>query len=128
MPDLIRSLLEQASAQGSRSTALNPLGWALAIALSGLAAIVRAEKAPGWLIVLLSVLVSILVLAYLVAYFYFMRKDPDALRSEKFTLSKMAIEKSITGDSLKGFTKLMTGESTSKVLSIAPVESERADG
>jgi len=44
-----------------------------------------------------------MVVAYLVAYFVLLFVDRDALRSERFTLSKLAIEKSVTGDSLKGF-------------------------
>ena len=43
------------------------------------------------------------VLIYFIAYCYFMVKSPDALRSEKFTLSKLAIERSVIGDNLTGF-------------------------
>jgi hypothetical protein len=44
-----------------------------------------------------------IVLAYLFAYFFLLVKDRDALRSERFQLSKMAIERSIVGDSIEGF-------------------------
>ncbi len=39
---------------------------------------------------------------YLAAYIFFMIRSPDALRSEKFTLSKLAIEHSAKGDNLSG--------------------------
>jgi hypothetical protein len=100
--EIIRSLLQQASSQGSRSTALNPLGWALAIVL---AALIGASPAhlPSWILPFLVVFTCVLIAAYLAAYFFLLVKDRDALRSEKFHLSKMAIERSITGDNLSGF-------------------------
>lgn len=104
----MRSLFQQASAQGSRSTALNPLGWAFATVLSALIGATMA-KAPSSVTVLLSVLSILVLLVYLFAYVYFMFKNPDALRSEKFTLSKMAIERTVTGDSLKGFREVEVG-------------------
>ena len=35
-------------------------------------------------------------------YVFFMFKDSDALRSERYSLSKMAIEKGLIGDDIKG--------------------------
>jgi hypothetical protein len=107
--ELIRSLFQQASAQGSRSTALNPLGWAFATVLSALIG-AKVADAPQSIITLLSVFASLILAVFLFAYIYFMFKQPDALRSEKFTLSKMAIEKSVIGDSLKGFKELPVGD------------------
>jgi hypothetical protein len=100
--ELIRSFLQQASSQGSRSTALNPLGWALAIVLTALLGASVAHL-PPWILSFLVVFASVLIAAYLVAYFFLLVKDRDALRSERFHLSKMAIERSITGDNLAGF-------------------------
>ncbi len=45
---------------------------------------------------------AILLISILSAYFYFMVNDPDALRSESFKLSKMALEKGKMGDSIVG--------------------------
>jgi hypothetical protein len=104
--ELFRSFLQRATAQGSRSTALNPLGWALGIVLSAMLFAGRIPNRPAWLLPLLGVFVSGLVVAYVVAYFILLFIDRDALRSERFTLSKMALEKSVTGDSLTGFTAL----------------------
>jgi hypothetical protein len=100
--ELIRSLLQQATAQGSRSTALNPLGWALAIILSALLGS-AFDHPPTWLTPVLAVCVGTVVVAYLAAYFFLLVKDRDALRSERFQLSKMAIERSIVGDNIAGF-------------------------
>ena len=104
MTDLFRSLLQQATSQGARSTALNPLAWAMAIVLSTLAIVARIVGLSGWVLVLLGTFAGLFVVAFLAAYFILLFMNPDALRSERFTLSKMAIERSVTGDSLKGFT------------------------
>ena len=113
--ELFRSFLQQATAQGSRSTALNPLGWALGIVLSALLLAARISNLPTWVIPVLGSSAGVIVVAYVVAYFILLFKNPDALRSERFTLSKLAIEKSVTGDSLRGFTALGIGDE--KVLS-----------
>lgn len=100
--EFIRSLFHQASLQGYKSTALSPLGWALAILVGGLVWAQRAQ-APAWISEFLGVLIALDLLAYLVAYFIFLFKSPEFLRSERYSLSKMAIEKSIKGDNIAGF-------------------------
>jgi hypothetical protein len=100
--ELIRSLLQQATAQGSRSTALNPLGWALAIILSALLGSVF-DHPPGWLAPSLAAGAGLVVVAYIVAYFFLLMNDRDALRSERFQLSKIALERSVIGDNIAGF-------------------------
>lgn len=114
--ELFRSLLQQATAQGSRSTALNPLAWALGILLSAMLLAARISNLPIWVLWLLGCSSAVFVTAFVVAYFYLLFTDRDALRSERFTLSKMAIEKSVTGDSLRGFTAADLGDQ--KVLPI----------
>ena len=52
---------------------------------------------------MLSIFSGLLLVVYVFSYVYLLFNDRDALRSERFTLSKMAIERSITGDSLRGF-------------------------
>jgi hypothetical protein len=115
--ELFRSLLQQASAQGSRSTVLNPLGWALAISLSGVLGSVYAH-CPPWVTTLFCVFASIVLVFYLASYVYFALTNSDALRSERFTLSKMAIEKNIIGDSLQGFIQLTSEDYQSKPAAI----------
>ncbi len=108
--ELFRSLLQQATAQGSRANALNPLAWAFGMSLSALLVAARISAAPTWLLVLLGIAVGGTGIAFLVAYFILLFVDRDALRSERFTLSKLAIEKSVTGDSLRGFTAIDLGD------------------
>lgn len=108
--ELIRSLFQQASAQGSKSTALNPLGWAFATVLSALIG-AHVASATESVTTLLSIFASLILAVFLFAYIYFMLKKPDYLRSEKFTLSKMAIERSVVGDSLKGFVEMSPSDS-----------------
>lgn len=45
---------------------------------------------------------SVELLSIIVAYFIFVFKDPDCLRSETYTLSKLAIEKGQVGDNQTG--------------------------
>jgi hypothetical protein len=61
----------------------------------------------------------------MVAYFFLLFNDRDALRSERFTLSKMAIEKSVTGDSLKGF--IVQGLDGSRALPITADITEQGE-
>lgn len=103
--EFVRDLFEQASGQGSRSTVLKPLGWLMAILLAGTMGTFYVG-APIWVGVMLSVLAVVTTVAYLSAYGYFMFRSPDALRSETFTLHKMAIERGLLGDDLHGLMKV----------------------
>ena len=47
-------------------------------------------------------LASVVMITFVIAYAYFAITAPDSLRSERFTLSKMAIEHSSKGDNLVG--------------------------
>jgi hypothetical protein len=94
-------LLQQANIGQSRSSVLNPLQWMLVILVFGLG-ICLLFHAPVWLVVLFAVMVALVLVLFLLAYLYFARVNPDALRSEQFSLSKLAIEKGLVGDSLAG--------------------------
>lgn len=97
----IFELFQQAMTNGSRSTALKPLGWALGILIFGLISASRTGVSAA-IITALAVLTTLTVLLYLAAYIYFMFKNPDALRSEKYAIQKLAIEKRLVGDSAIG--------------------------
>jgi hypothetical protein len=112
MPYFLKQLLQQAEAQGSKSTALSPIGWLFGIAVSGLLGGIYAG-APTAVTVLLSTCVGGAALLYGGAYCYFMLTNVDALRSEKFTITKLAIEHSIKGDNLTG---LIDGDDLPKIL------------
>jgi len=64
------------------------------------------REAPDWIMITLVVLLISTVVMYLLIYLYYAIKNPDSLRSEKFTLSKMAIEKNLIGDDLSGLSEM----------------------
>ncbi len=101
MTDVIRSLFQQSAIGQSRSSVLNPLQWLVALLL---AATVSAAifGTVLWFLILLSVLTTCGVVVTLGFYAYFARGNPDSLRSEHYSLSKMAIEKGLLGDNLTG--------------------------
>ena len=84
--------LSRASVTGSRSTALQPLHWLLGLMLTATLGAVQVD-APMRLVVFLSACSGVAFLLECGAYVYFLRKDPDALRSEHFTLEKMRLER-----------------------------------
>ena len=93
--------MEQATASGSRSTALQPLAWLAGILTTGLV-FSPSWGAPAWVSVSLAIMLGCSVTLFLASYVYYAVKNPDALRSERFTLSKMAIEKNLIGDDRAG--------------------------
>jgi len=101
--------MQDSRVHGSRSTALSSLGWLLTILIPGIPLCLH-YGAPRWIIIVLGVSVCFDVILYLFAYLYFMFKNPDALRSERFYLSKMALEKGLIGDSLSGLGKELRGD------------------
>lgn len=101
MPQLLRDILEDYSAKGVRSSALQPIFWMLGLLLGGIVATVKFGG-PHWLLVTLTILLIILLGISLFAFLYLLFKDRDALRSERFALQKLAIEKMSFGDSKQG--------------------------
>jgi hypothetical protein len=73
----------------------------LVILVFGIAACLLCH-APEWLVILFAVMLSLVLTLFLAAYVYFARVNPDSLRSEHFSLSKLAIQKGMLGDSLAG--------------------------
>lgn len=104
MPPFIQSILAHHSmARGGRSTALHALQWVLGMFIAAIPTIIWAG-APIWLIVTIAGAIAIVLFVFLGAYIYLLIKNPDALRSEHFSLSKMALEKGLVGDSISGLT------------------------
>ena len=123
----IRALLQQASAEGSRSTALKPLGWLVGILCAATIALFSLLNPLSlWVAIAFVALTTVAVMGYMAAYFYLMIKDRDALRSERYSIQKLAIEKAIVGDNLSG--TLQTDEiDTPKLLTEASAEQERQE-
>lgn len=97
----IRALLQQSDMKGSKSTAMSALAWLIAVLVAALTACLKLST-PDWILRIIVALLTIAVLIYMGLYVFLAIKAPDALRSEKYSLSKMAIEKSFRGDNLTG--------------------------
>ncbi len=97
---------------GAKSTVLYPLGWAIGLLIAGLIMLVCFAKPDLWLVQTLTALIVVGFVVYIVGWFIFAFKDPDALRSERYQLSKMAIEKTLQGDTLKGFAEAQIVDET----------------
>jgi hypothetical protein len=104
MPDfsaIASALREQMHATLSRSDVLKPLAWLVLILASAL--IVVAVYSPhAWLVSWLLALLIVAAAIYSFAYLYCLFKDRDALRSEKYSLQKLAIEQNLLGDNSVG--------------------------
>jgi len=88
----ITGLLQQAIVHGSRSTVLRPLGWLIGILATLFLAAIRFQ-ASAWMNAVIVALLGLGVLLYLGAFAYCLLTDKDALRAEKFSIQKLAIEK-----------------------------------
>ncbi len=99
--NLIKAFFEQALAKGSKSTILKPLGWMMAICIS--ATLTSAHfSLSEWIVYLFAGFSCITMVLYLIAYLYCLAKDRDALRSETYSIQKMAIQKGFVGDDISG--------------------------
>lgn len=101
MQTFFQSFLSEATAKGARSSALHSLQWMLGILLSALPVTIWAG-APPWLLIAISAAAGLVLFLFVFAYVYFLFRQPDALRSEQFSLSKLAIEKGLVGDNVAG--------------------------
>jgi len=91
----------------SRSDVLKPLAWLVGIlATATIAALF--SRPPDWVLVALVVALLGSTILYGMAYVFCLFADRDALRSEKYSLHKMAIEHGLIGDSSSGIFE--TGE------------------
>lgn len=98
----IKALLSQSDASGSRSTILKPLIWLIGVLLGVFLTLIFAE-ADLWLHIIIILLIVAAIGLYFYVYYYCLRHNPDALRSESFTIQKLQIEKGIFGDSNTGY-------------------------
>lgn len=98
---LVDSLREQMQANLSRSDVLRPLAWLVGLLLMALVSTL-ATQAPAWVVAALLIALAGSLILYLGAYIFCLLVDRDALRSERYTLHKMAIESGLYGDSRIG--------------------------
>jgi hypothetical protein len=101
MQNFFKSAFSESSAKAARTTALHSLQWMVFILLSGLSSSVLLG-AEGWVKIAIGVGIGAVLLVYLASHLYLLLKNPDALRSEQYSLQKLAMEKGLMGDSLRG--------------------------
>jgi threonine/homoserine/homoserine lactone efflux protein len=102
MPNPAWNTLHQALLSGSKSTALNPLGWLIGLTLVGSIS-AQSLGSPPWFADILGLLCIVSIIGYMGFYFYFAKTDKDALRSEKYSIQKLAIQKGFIGDDQTGY-------------------------
>jgi hypothetical protein len=115
MTDYLRSLFQRADIGQSRSAITNQLQWAIVILLCGIVISWRAGI-PLWVLTMEGLFLGILLLLFVCVYIYFAITNPDALRSEHYSLSKMAIERGLVGDSVSGLIDENDTKSTALVI------------
>ncbi|WP_045377529.1 MULTISPECIES: hypothetical protein [Vibrio harveyi group] len=83
---------------------MKPLSWLLGLLLTATLASFTFPNSPvpQWVLICLVAMDFLAFVLFAFAYLFFMIKDPDALRSEKFNIEKMAIQQGMTGDSEHG--------------------------
>ncbi len=124
--NLIKAFLGQASAKGTKATVLKPLGWMMLILVSSTLSAFRL-KAPGWVGYMFGSFTGLTMLLYLVSYLYCLFTDKDALRSETYSIQKMAIEKGFVGDSLSGQINLSNKQNRELIDAIPSMENEEVN-
>ena len=97
---------------GEKSTILKPLTWLISILLASMI-LGNYFELPKWILIMFAIIVGIIIILFIVSYIYCLFNDRDALRSEKFSIQKMAIEKGVYGDSISGIQTVNTREISS---------------
>jgi len=103
MPEFMRllsELREHMQAELTRSDVLRPLVWPILALILALA--VLNGRVPSWVTNALSIALGAFIALYALIYIICFFVDRDALRSEKYKLQKMAIERGVYGDSEHG--------------------------
>lgn len=92
----------------SRSDVLKTLVWpfGLSLAATAGAGVAVGFGAPTWVPAVPATMTVMFGVIYALGFAFFAIKNPDELRSENFTLRKMAIEKGLLGDSTVGLTPI----------------------
>ena len=120
---IVSALREQMSASLSRSDALRPLSWLFGILMISFLGCLY-ERADGWVVAVDMGAIGFVLIVYVIVYVFFAVKNTDALRSEKYTLQKMAIEHNLRGDSNVGLIDENSRRNKRKPKNIATIEGQ----
>ena len=99
---ILEQFIRGATAKGARSSALHALQWVLGLLLAAVLASIVAG-AEKWVLISIGAAIGLVLFTFLGAYIFLLRTDRDALRSENYAISKMAIDRGLIGDDLSGF-------------------------
>ena len=88
----IKQILQTSDATGTKSNIIRPLLWLIGTLISSTIA-AFSFSAPVWFAIMLGSLACFVIIFTLTVYGYCLIKHPDYLRSEKFVIHKMALEK-----------------------------------
>lgn len=125
MADPVALFLQRALASGSRSTVLKPLAWLIGLCASASIASFSFSS-PVWLGSMFGVLGGVTIVLYFVSYIYFGITDKDALRSERYSIQKLAIQRGLVGDDDVGYIEVETAEVKNSLSSSPLVTTRRA--
>ena len=93
---------------GRRSSGLAPLGpWIIAAFSSG--PLFFLADSPNWVLICWAIALGFLLLIGGIGFIFFMLKHPDMLRSERFNIQKMALERGLFGDNIQGAIEDLSG-------------------
>lgn len=98
---LVTLMREQMNATLSRSDVLKPLAWLIGM-LATATAVALFARPHEWVLTWLLVLLAGAVILYALSYSVLLFIDRDALRSERYSLQKLALEQGVYGDSVAG--------------------------
>jgi hypothetical protein len=104
---IVAALREQMHATLSRSDVLRALVWPMGILMTFTLGLVVVH-APIWLLATFGTLAAMSTILYGASYIFCLLNDRDSLRSETYSLNKMAIEHGIYGDSRIGIVEAPT--------------------
>jgi hypothetical protein len=101
MPEWIQAIAKMAEGRVTRSTAMQPILWMIAVCLVALTGSVAAH-APMWLLIVLVSIAGLVIVVAVVVFCVFAARSPDLLRSEKYLIRRMELEQSSIGDNIRG--------------------------
>jgi hypothetical protein len=78
-----------------------PFQWSIGLLLAGLTACLM-NKSPEWVTATVLGMIVLDLLAFVGVAIYFSIKSPDNLRSERHSISKLAIDRGLIGDNVRG--------------------------
>jgi hypothetical protein len=103
MNPLLQAFTSLATAGRSKTTVLKPLAWKLALLITA-TILAFHYNLPSWVGTGLAICTFLTVALHGYSYIYFMHNNPEMLRTENYSIQKIAIENGAYGDSLSGRT------------------------